>query len=263
MPIVENPSSASSAAGPEVLVLQHTLEDTPGFLGRWLDREGVTWQVRCAEAGEAYPDSVAPFRALAVLGGEWSANDPRPSLRQAEALIREADARGIPVLGHCLGGQLMARALGGRVQRMPQPEVGWWPMVWGDDPAAREWLGDAKEAVVYQWHYDHVVEPPPGARVIAKSEVCAQQAFVWGPHLAMQFHIEITPEKIEAWLAHPGAVYPEAIGRHPDSVESPAAMRASTLRHQAASEALADRIYRCWRARWRAQPTASDGHAQA
>lgn len=237
---------------PEVLVLQHTLEDAPGYLGQWLDAQGVSWQVLCAEAGEAYPDSVCGFRGLAVLGGEWSANDDRPTLRQAEALIREADALGIPVIGHCLGGQLMAKAFGGRVERLSQPEVGWLPIQMADSDAARTWLGEAREAVVYQWHYDSFVDLPKGAERLSTSATCAHQAFAIGPHLAMQFHIEITPEKIATWLAAPGEVYPAAVARHPDSVQAPADMNAATLRHQAGSQALADHIYRCWRTRWRA-----------
>jgi GMP synthase (glutamine-hydrolysing) len=179
------------SAGPaEVLVLQHLLEDGPGYLGRWLDRQGIRWQVCCAEAGELYPPSVRGWRALAVLGGAWSANDERPSLRQTEALICEADALGIPVLGHCLGGQLIARAFGGRVQRLPQPEVGWLPIQRHDTPAARAWLGDAPESVVYQWHQDGFVELPPGAELLASSPACAHKAFALRQHLAMQFHIE-------------------------------------------------------------------------
>jgi GMP synthase-like glutamine amidotransferase len=241
----------------DVLVLQHTLEDGPGYLGRWLDDNGHSWQVRCTEAGEAYPASIDGYRALAVLGGEWSANDDRPSLRQAEALIRQADARGIPVIGHCLGGQLMARAFGGRVERMPQPEVGWLPVGPAPDADAallHDWLGGLGEpggAMVYQWHYDGFVQLPPGARLLASSPACAHQAFAIGPHLGMQFHIEITPEKIDAWLNNPGTVYPRAVAQGLPAVQAPDAMRASTGLHQTGSQGLADVIYAAWRRRWK------------
>jgi len=252
---MSTPTDAGGALPPraDVLVLQHTLEDPAGYLATWLDAVGARWDVFCAEAGEQYPDSVAGYRALAVLGGEWSANDERESLRHAEALIREADALGIPVIGHCLGGQLLTRALGGRVQRLPKPEIGWLPIAHDGSSAAREWFGEAPQAVVYQWHYDGMVELPSGAAVMASSPACPVQAYAIGPHLGMQFHIEITPFKIENWLGNPGPVYPGAVGAHPDTVQAPDAMRASTAVHQAASYRLADRIYAAWQRRWRAR----------
>lgn len=235
---------------PEVLVLQHLHEDGPGYLGDWLTAHGVRWQVLCTEAGDAYPTSVHGIRGLAVLGGAWSANDDRPSLRQAEALIREADSLGIPVIGHCLGGQLMARAFGGRVQTLDVPEIGWLPMRVSGGPSAREWLGDGHDAVVYQWHYDSFVALPPDAELIAGSATCVHQAFVLRQHLAMQFHIEITARKVEDWIAAPGEGYAPACVAHPATVQSPEAMHEGTRQHLGASMALADRIYTTWRSRW-------------
>jgi GMP synthase (glutamine-hydrolysing) len=243
-------TTATDAQRAEVLVLQHLNDDGPGYLGQWLDAQGHRWQVCCAEAGQAYPDSVRGYRALAVLGGAWSANDDRPTLRQAEALIQEADALGLPVLGHCLGGQLMARAFGGRVERQPQPEVGWLPMQHQTSATARQWLGAATETTVFQWHQDSFVQPPPGAEVLASSPACAHQAFALRQHLAMQFHIEITPAKIADWLAHPGEAYPLHVLLHPDSVQDPAHIHAATAPHLAASQALAAHIYRVWRGFW-------------
>jgi GMP synthase-like glutamine amidotransferase len=234
----------------DVLVLQHLHEDGPGVLGQWLDAQGVSWQVRCAQAGEAYPDSVSGYRALAVLGGAWSANDDRPTLRQAEALIREADALGLPVLGHCLGGQLLAKALGGRVATHHTPEIGWLPITHTGSASAREWLGEATDAVVYQWHSDSFVELPPGAELLASSSTCAHQAFALRQHLGMQFHIEITPAKIQDWLEEPGQAYPVNVLLHRNSVQDPASMNAATALYQSRSEAMAERIYRAWRARW-------------
>lgn len=239
-----------TSQGAEVLVLQHLHEDGPGHLGDWLNAQGVTWRVLCTEAGEAYPASLAGIRGLAVLGGAWSANDDRPSLRQAEALIREADALGIPVIGHCLGGQLMARAFGGRVQTLDTPEIGWLPIRHDGSDAARDWLGGVPDAVVYQWHHDGFTELPPGARPIAGSAACPHQAFVLRQHLAMQFHIEITERKVEDWIAAPGEGYAPACAAHPATVQAPAAMRTGTGAHLAASQALANRIYGRWRERW-------------
>jgi GMP synthase (glutamine-hydrolysing) len=242
--------STDFSAPADVLVLQHLVDDGPGYLGRWLDGQAIRWQVFCAEAGELYPASVRGYRGLAVLGGAWSANDDRPSLRQAEALILEADALGIPVLGHCLGGQLIARAFGGRIERLPQPEIGWLPIRRADTPAARTWLGGAAEPVVYQWHQDGFVELPPGAELLASSPACAHQAFALRQHLAMQFHIEITPNKIRDWLAQPDEAYAVQVLLHRDTVQDPASQRAATGRHLAASDALADHIFSTWRSRW-------------
>ena len=255
----------------DVLVLQHLSDDGPGYLGQWLEDKGVSWHVFCADAGEAYPASLGAYKAMAVLGGEWSANDERPSLRHTEMLMREADALGVPIIGHCLGGQLMARAFGGNVERAAQPEIGWIALQTTGSAAARYWFGvndslngsgeaqssgtkpgQSNAHTLYQWHRDSFVKLPPGAELIASSRACAHQAFALGPHLGMQFHVEINAEKIALWMAEPGASFPRLVERWPASVQSLAAMAAASERYLAASHALANQIYGAWRGRWRA-----------
>ena len=227
-----------------VLVLQHLSGDGPAYLGQWLHAHGVPFEVRNTEAGDAFPPDLAAHGALAILGGEMSANDPLPSLRQAERLVRDGFARGVPVIGHCLGGQLMARALGARIGDSPAPEVGWQPLTVLDTPTARDWFGSAGPRTVFQWHYE-TFDLPAGAQRIAGSEACAQQAFAFGPHLGLQFHIEVDAEKIGRWSLDDGTRYTDALARHA-TVQPGAAMRDGVARHLAAHQALADRIYARW-----------------
>lgn len=232
-----------------VLVLQHLSADGPATLGRWLAARGVAADVRNTEAGIACPETLAGYGALAILGGEMSANDPLPSLRRAEALFIEALRDGVPTIGHCLGGQLMARALGARIVDSPAPEVGFHEIDLEPGPLAEAWFG-APDAVgarprVFQWHYE-AFELPAGAQPLAGSAACPRQAFVIGPHLAMQFHIELDAEKLARWSADDGPRYLAALARYPDTVHSGARMRADGARCLAAHHALADRLYTRW-----------------
>ena len=219
-----------------VLILQHLTRDDPAYLGTWLERAGVPQDVRNTEAGDVYPPTLDGYRALAILGGSMSANDDLPSLRQAEVLIRDGVARGIPVIGHCLGGQLMARALGARVAASPAPEIGWQPLRWLEGAAG--WFGPRPPRVVMQWHVE-AFDLPTGAVALAASECCPIQAFALGPHLAMQFHLEVDAAKLDRWLNDPR----EAAG---PTVQDPQALEASTVEHLVAQQALADRVYRRW-----------------
>jgi GMP synthase (glutamine-hydrolysing) len=230
---------------PPVLILQHLSADGPAYLASWLARQGVAAEVRNTEAGQPFPADLSGHSALAILGGEMSANDPLPSLRQAEALFLDALRRGVPTLGHCLGGQLMARALGQRITASPAPEVGWQPLQIAPSAAAQAWFGDAPQATVYQWHFE-AFGLPEGAQPLAGSAACAHQAFAIGPHLALQFHLEIDAEKLLRWSEDQGQRYREALAAHPGSVQSGAAMRDGIGRHLAAHQGLADRVYGRW-----------------
>jgi GMP synthase-like glutamine amidotransferase len=228
-----------------VLILQHLSADGPAFLATWLRRRGVRYEVRNREKGQAFPDDLRRHAALAILGGEMSANDPLPSLRQAEALILQAVRDGVPVLGHCLGGQLMARALGATVSAGPVPEIGWQPMEVLDTATARAWFGASGSHPVFHWHHE-TFELPAGAERLAGSVACPNQAFAIGPHLAIQFHVEIDRAKLMAWSLDGGARLAEALARHPGSVQAPEAMRAWAMQFLVGQQRLAARIYARW-----------------
>jgi GMP synthase-like glutamine amidotransferase len=231
------------SVGQPVLILQNLTADGPGYLGRWLAGQGIAFDVFDTEAGQAYPGSIAGYRALALLGGEMSANDDLASLRQAERLILQAFDADVPVIGHCLGGQLMARALGARVGPSPAPEIGWQTLRVVGAPAAQAWFGAPAEHTVFHWHQESF-ELPRGAELLASNAACPHQAFAIGPHLALQFHVELDDRKLADWSASVDPAFLR-VQRHP-TVQSGSAMREQGKRALPAQQRLAARLYRRW-----------------
>jgi GMP synthase (glutamine-hydrolysing) len=227
-----------------VLVLQHVDFDGPAALGAWLRRQGVPFRVFNTQRGDEFPPSLDGYRALAVLGGPMSANDDLPSLRRAERLILQGFRDGTPVAGHCLGGQLMARALGARIGASPAPEIGWIDIRVDPSDAARAWMGEAPVQRVFHWHYE-AFDLPAGATRLATSAACPHQAFAIGPHLAMQFHVELDHAKFGEWRDLPGDEYRAALGRHPSvqALDAMAEELAGSLELQAR---LGDRLWSRW-----------------
>lgn len=182
-----------------VLVLQHQNPEHLAYLGTWLNDHNIEYQVFNADTDKEFPSNIEPYSALAVMGGAMSANDPLLTNRQAEILILQAMYRDKPVIGHCLGGQLMAKALGGKITRSPMPEIGWQQIRYIDDPLVNDWFGNDPTDKVIHWHYE-TFSIPTDARLLASSDACPNQAFSIGKHLAMQFHIEIDETKIDSWV---------------------------------------------------------------
>ena len=227
-----------------VLILQHQLPENAAYLTTWLERNRILYQVVNAGAGELFPASIEPYSALAVMGGGMSANDPLPSNRQAEILILQAMYRNRPVVGHCLGGQLMARALGGTIQASPRPEIGWQPIAYENDPLVEEWFGTDPTDTVIHWHYESF-SIPTGAVRVATSPACPNQAFAIGPHLAMQFHIEINETKINTWVNDDDPKWTAARAQY-NSVQDKITMLNGIPFHLDKHQATADRIYQKW-----------------
>jgi GMP synthase (glutamine-hydrolysing) len=240
----KEPQRIQPAGVKPVLVLQNLSADGPAYLGGWLRAHGIAHEVLDSEAGDRWPVSVDGYCAIAVLGGAMSANDDLPSLRHAESLILQAMKRDVPVIGHCLGGQLMARALGAAVAPSPAPEIGWQPIDVLDCAQARAWFGHASSQTVLQWHYE-AFDLPDGAQLLARSAACPHQAFAIGPHLALQFHLEIDDEKLRVWAADQSGPWREAQRAHASVQDGPTMLEQSAV-HMAANQRLADRIYQRW-----------------
>jgi GMP synthase-like glutamine amidotransferase len=225
-----------------VAILRHAPTEGPGHFASFLDRHAIPWRVVAIDAGEAVPAGAGGYAGLAFLGGPMSVNDELPWIAPALALIGEARERGVPVIGHCLGGQLMAKAFGGAVSANPVREIGWGEVRVAGTPAARDWFGDIDAFTSFHWHGE-TFSIPAGASRIAGSRWCANQAFVLGPHLGMQCHVEMTAEMVELWC-RAGA---RELERHAGaSVQSAAAIRAALPERIAALHAVADRLYTRW-----------------
>ena len=132
------------------------------------------------------------------MGGPMSVNDDLPWISPLLALIREAVKADIPVLGHCLGGQLMSKALGGVVSKTPLKEIGWGEVSVNNHTEATHWFGDLKEFQGFHWHGE-TFSLPAGASHLLSSVYCQNQAYSIGKHLAFQCHIEMTADMVKAW----------------------------------------------------------------
>lgn len=225
-----------------VVILRHAAHEGPGYFADFLDRRAIPHRLIRIDAGDPVPATVEDVAGLVLMGGPMSVNDPLPWIPQVVHLIQSAFAHDVPVLGHCLGGQLMAKALGAPVTRNPVREIGWLPVERADHPLAREWLGDLPARFeVYHWHGETFALPERATPLLA-SPHCPNQAFVMGKHLAMQCHVEMTPALVDAWTTT-GAdelVPPSA------TVQTRAQMLAQVEQKTQALHRVADVLYMRW-----------------
>jgi GMP synthase (glutamine-hydrolysing) len=226
-----------------LLVFQHVAAEPLGTLDPLIRRRGHRIRfVNFERNPDAQPD-VERYKGLVVLGGPMNVEDQarRPHLHTELAAIERMLELGRPVLGICLGAQLLAHALGAPVKRHPTPEIGWYPLHATDAGRADPVLAPLGEsAPVFQWHGCHF-EVPATATHLARSDSCEQQAFRWGDNAyGFQFHLEMNPPLIERWLANPA--YRRELEQLSGS-EGEARIRADTQRHIAGMQARADAVF--------------------
>jgi GMP synthase-like glutamine amidotransferase len=175
-----------------LLVVEHDPDAPAGVLDGWAAAGGLTVATARLHAGDPLPPAAACDAAV-VLGSEQTAyDDTVPWLAAELAFVARLLTEGVPVLGICFGGQLIARVLGARLYRLAEPEIGW-VRVTSKHPGLPEGPWPS-------WHYD-AFDLPPGATELAGGEACLQ-GFAIGPHAGVQFHPEATEPIVAAWLAN-------------------------------------------------------------
>ena len=223
-----------------IAIFRHSAGEGPGYFATFLERHAIPWELVAIDTGVLPPATIDGYSGLCFMGGPMSVNDNLPWLSPVFELIRTAVAADIPVIGHCLGGQLISKALGGVITGNPVKELGWGEVM-AADAAAGDWLGKLERFEAFHWHGE-TFSIPPGATRILRSAYCENQAFVMGPHLGMQCHVEMTEAMIRLWNrqwvdenAIPGP-----------SVQRPEEMYERIDERIAAMRVAADRLYARW-----------------
>ena len=186
------------------LLLQHIAVEGPGRLGPFLEQRGWELDTKALYAGDGLPAEPQDYHAIIIMGGPMGVYDEAayPFLRQEHTFLQRAITQQVPMLGICLGSQLLARALGARVYPNACKEIGWYTV---DLSAAGRsdvlFQGAPAALPVFQWHGD-AFDLPTGAVALASSPQCTHQAFRYGERVyGMLFHLELVPAMIHSWLA--------------------------------------------------------------
>jgi GMP synthase (glutamine-hydrolysing) len=187
----------------KIHIIQNIDIEGPGIIADWLSDNARDFTVHHAYTRDILPVDATGMQALIVLGGPMNVYEEEryPFLKREKDLLRSALDNTIPVLGICLGAQLLACAGGAGVKRSPQKEVGWSTVDLTDDGCGDPLFeGLSPSLEVFQWHED-MFELPQGAVLLGRSAGCPHQAMRLGANAyGLQFHLEVTADMVAAWV---------------------------------------------------------------
>jgi GMP synthase-like glutamine amidotransferase len=181
-----------------VAIFRHVAHEGPGYLAEFLVAHNIPSQIINSSTDNLSLLQVSDFSGLVFMGGPMSVNDDLPWIAHTLALIRDAFTLDMPLLGHCLGGQLISKALGGVVSANPIKEIGWGEVQVSNNDIARNWFGVIQSFHAFHWHGE-TFTLPQGAIHLLSSPYCTNQAYAIGKHLALQCHPEMTAAMIADW----------------------------------------------------------------
>ncbi|MHB1678479.1 MAG: type 1 glutamine amidotransferase [Sulfuriferula sp.] len=227
-----------------IAIFQHIPSEGAGYFSEFLDRHEIPFQLIRIDENAPVPSNPSDYAGLVFMGGSMSVNDPLPWIAQSLQLIRAAIDADIPVLGHCLGGQLISKALGATVSLNPVKEIGWGEAYASNNDSARAWLDGLTHFNAFHWHGE-TFDLPPRAVHLFKSAYCENQAYVLNnKHLAMQCHVEMTADMVKAWCMN--GIDEINAARSSPAVQMPEAMQQEMQSKLSALNEVADRLYSYW-----------------
>ena len=226
-----------------VAIFRASPTEGPGYFATYLARHSIPWQLVALDADERVPRDARNYSGLVFMGGPMSVNHDLPWIAPALELARDAVRKDVPLLGHCLGGQLISKALGGKVSAAPVKEIGWGEVRVADNEVAREWLGEVQTFLSFHWHGE-TFSIPPGATRVMENPHCANQGFAIGKHFGMQCHVEMTEALVRSWLS--SGAEEIAASRKSPAVQEPDEMTRELGPRLAALHEVANRIYDRW-----------------
>lgn len=180
-----------------IRIFRHIDCEGPAYLQTLLQEKNIAFELIRIDAFESVKQSLDHVAGLIFMGGSMSVNDPLEWIDQEVALIQQAVQQNIPVLGVCLGSQLLAKALGSRIYPGPCMEIGWYPV---NCITGHPLTADLPEQIdVFHWHGE-TFDLPKEARLLFSNERYQNQGFAVGPHLGLQFHVEMEAELVREWV---------------------------------------------------------------
>ena len=186
-----------------LLVVKHVEQEGPGYIAELFSADG--WEIQTADlsGGAVLPHDLDDIGGIVIMGGPMNVYDEEtyPFLKEEESFIRRALIDEVPILGICLGAQLLAKTCGASVARSPKREIGWFTVAKTQEGLKDSlFRGNPQRMTVFQWHEDTFDVPDDGV-LLAKGRTCMNQAFRVGHNAyGLQFHIEVTPEMLETWM---------------------------------------------------------------
>lgn len=226
-----------------IAICQHDATQGPAYLQTFLDQHGLPYQIFAVNQGDDAPVCSKDYAAVVVLGSNASVNQPLHWIRREEQLLADAIARHKPILGHCFGGQLLAKVLGAEVRPNMVPHIGWDKVQRTLYPEARYWLGEQQDLFMFHWHFE-TFQIPKGAKRLLFGQYCLNKAFAFGPHLALQSHLEVTAESVRNWCRQDHANICKYA--HLNSVQSEACILAELHSKVSALHQTSNKVYRRW-----------------